>query len=236
MLQNSRVATENSVWPSNARQPAVTIFVAIPPELIKVYNQATSLTLRYNTLVSPRTEYAEGGDSPSCRQHLEMSAVMAKTGKLSSKSVIRNDNPEKTKLQGFIRLGFELSVNPGDSEPSRFVKTYDGKVLFYEEDNEGNDSEEVEIGKFKVFHVQVGNAMNQGVPLEDVMDAHSQEVFEYYETLFEEGQWKPVLEELCADSISFDLLVIHTVEVLPEYRGHNLGLAHCVSHRGRTRN
>ncbi|OQB04377.1 MAG: hypothetical protein BWY19_01204 [bacterium ADurb.Bin212] len=77
------------------------------------------------------------------------------------------------------------------------------------------------------YFVDIVSAMNDKVSLLDVMDAHSDDVYRYYELLIdkEENDFKENLIEGQERPSNFNLLIIDRIEITPKYRGKNIGFA-----------
>ena len=68
----------------------------------------------------------------------------------------------------------------------------------------------------------MGDVHARGLSLLDVCDSHSAELLDYYETFLDEEEG--FLEDLNLEMPYGDLLIIHKIEVNPQFRGHQLGL------------
>lgn len=107
-------------------------------------------------------------------------------------------------------------------EYSRFVYETAGN-LFGIDDTERRKL----VGKFRVYYVDVMRAIDAGVPIILVLEAHSSQVAEYFDPIF--GSSAPdfshqVLEMLDYDIFGGNLLILDRLEILPQYRGKGIGL------------
>jgi len=83
------------------------------------------------------------------------------------------------------------------------------------------ETDEIIVGKVRAERVDVGEAMNRRWSLMDAFD-HSGETEEFYDPLFDPGTYD-FREGLGLESFG-DVLIVHSIEIVPEYRGLNLGL------------
>jgi GNAT superfamily N-acetyltransferase len=95
-----------------------------------------------------------------------------------------------------------------------------GKIWIYLEDTD----EDVEAGEITVQYLDVWRAKAAGLSIWDLFDATSHIGNATYQAVWDaEAQgYKPGI----TDALSgYNLLIIHTMQIKPEFRGHNLGLA-----------
>jgi len=114
-----------------------------------------------------------------------------------------------------VTFAVERSLAP-TGDPSDYVFDVDGTVLL---DREGTRTK---VGTVAARVVRVGRARDEGVSVFEVFDSIDQSLHEFHAALFdpEEDEFKPDLVE-CADP---DLLIIDTIELDEDHRGHRLGL------------
>jgi hypothetical protein len=108
-------------------------------------------------------------------------------------------------------------------EPHEFIYGHTGDL--FEIDDSGFASEI--IGKFEIFYVDIRLAMNKGVALYKVFDSHSAELVEYHDRLFQPLSYDfndSILTALDEDILDHNLLIINNIQLLPKFRGKNLGL------------
>ncbi len=121
-----------------------------------------------------------------------------------------------------FRLKFSYSTGFTDEDPSDFVTRIVGRLKFYNDDSEGYG---IPAGRLIAHRIEITRAMNQGRTIWDIFDSIDAELSDYWEALFEEDKIRPEIENLLEPSFNgSDLLIIDRVEVLSEFRGHNLGL------------
>ena len=125
-----------------------------------------------------------------------------------------------------IELNSQLFGEPLD--PSDYVYEYEGSI--WSEDPESVDDcdpDYINIGSFRAYYADIMRASIQGESAPDVFDAHSQQMLEYYEALFDipDSEFRSEVDALCGWPMSGpNLFVIDRVEILPQYRGQGLGL------------
>jgi hypothetical protein len=105
-------------------------------------------------------------------------------------------------------------------EPDEFISEHRG-LLRYEDDK----GRQHKVGKLAAYRIQAGQALNQGMHLYDVCDAHSHMMLGVYETLFIPGENSfkaSVVDRFFA--VELDVLVLEYVVLHPKWRGLRLGL------------
>jgi hypothetical protein len=130
-----------------------------------------------------------------------------------------------------ISLGMEFdrfSLNFED--PDNFVYHIDGKIFYStDDDSEEVDSEKEEIiGAFRLLFIDATSASENGLSLSDVYncDGEANEFFEDAINL-ENEEFNSKMTRLLEDDINFlgnNVLLIDRIGILPEFRGHHLGL------------
>lgn len=108
--------------------------------------------------------------------------------------------------------------------PECLVYEYDGEIFA---DYEG---ERVLIGKCRAMYLDVARTMAEGFSLQEVTDAHSSTLVNYYCNVFSEDVASTVFSEELNDLFDgniFDLnlLILDRIELLSEYRGKGIGLS-----------
>lgn len=91
-----------------------------------------------------------------------------------------------------------------------------------------DDESDILVGKFRLYYVDIASTINNGfIDVFDIFDAHSDSTADYYDSLFDPDtrDFSENLRQLFNDDIfGLNLLIIDRLELLPEYRGKNLGL------------
>ena len=91
-----------------------------------------------------------------------------------------------------------------------------------------DDENDILVGKFRQYYVDIASAINAGyTDVFDIFDAHSESTADYYDTLFDPDTvgFSENLRKLLEDEIfEPNLLIIDRLELLPKYRGQNLGI------------
>ena len=90
------------------------------------------------------------------------------------------------------------------------------------------DESEILVGKFCQYYIDIASAIDAGYPdLFDIFDAHSESIADYYDALIDPHTeyFSEKLRQLLDDEIMQpNLLIIDRLELLPNYRGQNLGI------------
>jgi GNAT superfamily N-acetyltransferase len=107
-------------------------------------------------------------------------------------------------------------------EPSDFIYETSGDLLAV------NDADDRSlVGKFRLYYIDVGRAINHGTSVFDVFDSYAH-TLGYYDALFDpnssefSGSLMNILEYDVFDS---NVLILDRLEILPKYRGRGLGLS-----------
>jgi hypothetical protein len=91
-----------------------------------------------------------------------------------------------------------------------------------------DDESDIVVGKFRLYYVDIASAINTGyVDVFDIFDAHSDSTADYYDSLFDPDTvgFSDNLQRLFDYEIfEQSVLIIDRLELLPGYRGKNLGL------------
>jgi len=122
----------------------------------------------------------------------------------------------------FIILKWEASSICIEAvDPSDFLYETHGKILCLSE----NDKETL-VGKFRLYYADIENASEEGFTAFEVLDSHSHSA-EYCRSIYglNGSEFnKKLLTLLNFDVMGNNLLIIDRLEILPKYRGKNLGL------------
>lgn len=107
-------------------------------------------------------------------------------------------------------------------EPEDYIYESSGNIVAIDEDGES----ETTVGKFRVYYLDLDRAIDESYPIEDVFDAHSH-LYEYYGALVDArscGFRQSVFRAIREEPLVMNILIIDRVEILPRYRGYELGL------------
>lgn len=108
-----------------------------------------------------------------------------------------------------------------DSDPSHYMYVTNGKVVGIDEAGQA-----AQVGRFRLSYIDVSAAINAGASVFDTFDC-TQETCDYYPAIFdmETEAPSPELTRLFKGDIwPGNVLILDRLEILPEFRGHNLGL------------
>ncbi len=117
-----------------------------------------------------------------------------------------------------LGIGLEMGIAPTE-QPDDVVDTYEGDVLFHLEESD----KPIQAGRFRAFRVRLGDAPE---PFFRIFDAHSHELLQYWEALFNHKTDK--LKQKIQDEyqvFQHDILILDMIQILPAHRGRGLGLA-----------
>lgn len=115
--------------------------------------------------------------------------------------------------------GGDTSLDSGD--PSDYMYVTRGTVTGSDEEDQKNV-----IGHFRLIYIDVDAAVNARASVFSIFD-HTQETCDYYPAIFdiETEEPSPELTRLFKGDIwPGNVLILDRLEILPEFRGHNLGL------------
>ena len=91
-----------------------------------------------------------------------------------------------------------------------------------------DDDDNIMVGKFRLYYVDIDSAIDTGyIDVFDIFDAHSDSTVDYYDSLFDPDTmgFRENLQQLFNHEIfEQSVLIIDRLELLPGYRGKNLGL------------
>lgn len=130
---------------------------------------------------------------------------------------------------------FSLRVNTSecmldDEDPSFYAPSIKGLIVALGEDDEGegvDPDDGVIVGKFKAYYMDVGAAVNACASVYDMFDARSS-TFDYYGAIFQDDRtlnFTDNLEKLFKHyAVWGNILILDRLEILPDFRGRNLGL------------
>lgn len=119
----------------------------------------------------------------------------------------------------------ERSLEDDEDTGIDLVQDFHGKITctkVYDFESDVDEDEDIPAGKILGVRLAVGDVLARGLSLLDVCDSHSAELLDYYETFLDEEEG--FLEDLNLEMPYGDLLIIHKIEVNPQFRGHQLGL------------
>lgn len=120
-----------------------------------------------------------------------------------------------------IRYWLEAPVGLDLDPQAEFVDEFRGSIVFY---RDGVKRERV--GRFRVFHVRLGDAWEVGWSPCDVLGTNGPILARYCGPLFDSKTGDFDEEMSCElNVISNQLLILDCIEILPQHRGRGLGLA-----------
>jgi GNAT superfamily N-acetyltransferase len=108
-----------------------------------------------------------------------------------------------------------------DNDPSHYRYVTDGTVVGIDEADQA-----AEVGRFRLSYIDVCVAMNAKAWVFDIFDC-TLELCDYYPAIFDmetEGPSPELTRLFKGDIWPGNVLIFDRLEILPEFRGHNLGL------------
>lgn len=122
----------------------------------------------------------------------------------------------------FLILHFEASSACLEAvEPNDFFYETRGKIVTVDESDQ-----ETLVGKFCLYYANVDNAYDEGLEPLEVLDTYSHTV-DYFSSIYVTNGTefsKKLLHLLNYDVFGNNSLILDRLELLPRYRGQNLGL------------
>ncbi len=108
-------------------------------------------------------------------------------------------------------------------DPLDYIYPIGGRILKIDDENE------VLVGKFRLLYTDVASAVNEGfTDVFEILDAHSGTAADYYGSTFASSgmDFSEDLRQLLDDDLfESNLLIFDRLELLPDSRGQNLGVA-----------
>jgi GNAT superfamily N-acetyltransferase len=139
----------------------------------------------------------------------------------------------KSRSENTIKMNFEIPFLVFHVEPAIFLLVADDPddyiyPIYGRMAKMDNDESDIVVGKFRLYYVDIASAINTGyINMFDLFDAHSDSTADYYGSLFDPDtmDFSENLQQLFNYEIfEQNVLIIDRLELLPEYRGENLGL------------
>jgi len=125
------------------------------------------------------------------------------------------------RMRSDVQIHFSSSTTNGD-EIEDFATFIEGTISCYDEMSD----EDKLVGKVRLFYLDKGAILETNIGLFDLFDIRG-ETEPFYSALIDHvtQEFKSDLEEILGDYIiDLNLLIIDRIEILPEFRGNNIGL------------
>ena len=126
----------------------------------------------------------------------------------------------RTRIRSDVQIHFSSSTTTGD-EIEDFATSIEGIISCYEETSD----EDTPVGRVGLFYMDMGAILKTNIGLFDLFDIRG-ETEPFYSALIDHDtqEFKSDLEEILGDYIiDLNLLIIDRLEILPAYRGNNIG-------------
>ena len=98
-----------------------------------------------------------------------------------------------------------------------YLRYYKGTIYLLEEDDE-----QTEIGEVEFFMMDGNRALNNNIDIVVECDSLGQDEYDYAKSIYKDGVIDEKFIEL---GFSNNILALHELAILPEYRGHDYGLS-----------
>ncbi|UQA60643.1 hypothetical protein [Polyangium aurulentum] len=124
-----------------------------------------------------------------------------------------------------MRIEFGMTIPMDlDGEADQYIVHYWGQILdSADPEDAGAESAEVIVGRVDASRVHMGLVTEHGESVVEVFDAHSDDIVEFCEALFDVDT-EELKDDISEQTSGADLLLIESIEILPQYRGKGLGL------------
>ena len=109
-----------------------------------------------------------------------------------------------------------------DDDPGDYIYPICGRIAKMDD-----DESDILVGKFRLYYVDVASAINTGIDVFDIFDAHSDSTADYYDSLYDPdtmGFSENLLQLFNYEIFEQSVLIIDRLELLPGSRGKKLGL------------
>jgi GNAT superfamily N-acetyltransferase len=131
-----------------------------------------------------------------------------------------SNTAKKARIRSDVQIHFSSSTTTGD-EIEDFATSIEGIISCYEETSD----EDTPVGRVGLFYMDMGGILKTNIGLFDLFDIRG-ETEPFYSALIDHDtqEFKSDLEEILGEYIiDLNLLIIDRLEILPEYRGNNIG-------------
>jgi len=147
---------------------------------------------------------------------------MTSTGASGSDRLLPKQQLEATDDNGVHLVWSDACTVDNAGDPSHYLYETMGEIRQFDDGGEN----EVLVGKFGLFYVDIRRASSAGVALFDVCDTDSTTIG-YFESLYFPAE--PHLNRRASSLLQYDtpagnLLIIDRLEVMPKFRGRGIGL------------
>jgi len=124
------------------------------------------------------------------------------------------DGELRVSLEQLLVVQEESTADPYDDN---YVRYHHGPIRFVD----GETEQRAQIGETELYYIRGMCALENGLHIVDVCDSIGQEVYEYAASVYVDD----VLDSgVVGESFSNDLPALHSIAILPNYRGRRNGL------------
>ena len=104
-----------------------------------------------------------------------------------------------------------------DIDEYDYVKRFSGHIELVV----GEEEKRTEIGEIEVWYIDGSRAQRDNLDIVELCDSMTQDEYDYAECIYTDGELDHTIVE---DSFFQDVMVLHKIAILPEYRGCKYGL------------
>ena len=126
-------------------------------------------------------------------------------------------DPDEELLVSLEQILVVQDESIADSYEDNYVRLHCGPIWLIE----GTSKEKIEIGEIELYYIDGTRALDNDLDIVDVCDSVGQDVYEYALALYNNGVLDP---EIVGESFSNDALALHSISILPAFRGRKYGL------------
>lgn len=132
------------------------------------------------------------------------------------------DREDNDPVEIWADFGYHVVVPLGeyiDDYDDNYVRMQRGTLILVR-----GDSEQEQIGEIEVWHIDGARAIDNNLDIVDVCDSISQDTYDYAVSVYTDGELD---RKIVGDDIilSDNVLVLHSISILPAYRGNGYGKA-----------
>ena len=120
-----------------------------------------------------------------------------------------------------LHITFNMSLvvrfDDEDFDEYDYVRRFSGHIELVV----GEQEKRTEIGEIEVWYIDGARAQRDNLDIVEICDSITQDEYDYAECIYTDGELDRAIVE---DSFFQDLMVLHKIAILPEYRGRKYGL------------
>ena len=129
----------------------------------------------------------------------------------------RYENESFVELHITFRTSLVIRLSNEDFDEYDYVRRFTGHI----ESVVGEQEKRTDIGEIEVWYIDGTRAQANNLNIVEICDAVSQEEYSYAESVFTNGKLD---YSVVGDTFSQDVMVLHQISILPDFRGRKYGL------------